>query len=261
MRSTSPCPLGLPHRSAEFSTIDPVLGRTDHVIVNFPPSADIERIGRETGWAGRQVVAAALVLVQHPLTGLDVGAMDGWLVRYLQRLGIAAIGVDLSPTSRDVLKADARRLPFLTGSVSVVAPLDVIEHLPRGEEYRAISEAKRVMQIGGTLVISTPADWRIGTLTDVAWWLRGHRHYSAVQLRTMVETCGLDVVALETRGGWSEVLGLPILYLFSRLGRRVPFSEITKKWGWREYSRPGRYTHFLVARPRDDSGSTQLPYP
>lgn len=56
----------------------------------------------------------------------------------------------------------------------------------------------------------------------------------------------LDVVLTETRGGWADVVGLPLLYAATRLRMPVPSARRLARWATAEYSRPGRYTHFVV---------------
>jgi 2-polyprenyl-3-methyl-5-hydroxy-6-metoxy-1,4-benzoquinol methylase len=199
------------------------------------------------GWGGRQAVAAALLHSLQPRRVLDVGAKDGWLVRELKASGISAIGVDIQPGSPPIIAADARRLPFTDGSMDVVALLDVIEHLPRGSETRALRECARVLRSEGILILSTPSAWTIGTYTDPAWWLRGHRHYTAEALHRLVRDAGLTIVDLQTRGGWSEVVGLPPLYLFSRLRLPLPAGRAHRRWSLRDYAESSLYTHFVVA--------------
>jgi SAM-dependent methyltransferase len=230
------------------ASCDPTIPASGTVSVpRFPTLAQIRNLGLTNDWGGRQAVAGALLLSLQPRRVLDVGAKDGWLVRQLKAYGISAVGVDIHPGSPPVIAADARRLPFRDGSMDVVALLDVIEHLPRGSETQALRECARVLRSEGILVLSTPSAWTIGTCTDPAWWLRGHRHYTAEALRKLVRDAGLSIVDLQTRGGWSEVVGLPPLYLVSRLHLPMPAGRAHRRWSWRDYSKSELYTHFVVA--------------
>ena len=86
------------------------------------------------------------------------------------------------------------------------------------------------------------------TLLDPARWLIGHRHYPRGQVLDLVRAAGLDPVLAQTRGRWSDVVGLPLLYATTRLGLPMPAKSWFHRWANREYGQAGRYTHFVVAR-------------
>jgi SAM-dependent methyltransferase len=184
-----------------------------------------------------------------------VGCKSGWLLAYLSRESGAStlVGVDRDAThlpglSGRVVVGDARRLPVATERFDAVTMFDVIEHLPAGSEPEAVAEAARVLCPGGLLFVSTPADWLPGTLLDPARWLIGHRHYPRGRILDLVRAAGLDPILAETRGRWSDVLGLPLLYASTRLGLPMPARSWFRRRANREYARAGRYTHFVVAR-------------
>lgn len=58
--------------------------------------------------------------------------------------------------SPDVI-GDAQCLPIASSSVDIVFSTQVIEHLPRPQDF--ISEARRVLRSGGTLILSGPFFW------------------------------------------------------------------------------------------------------
>jgi SAM-dependent methyltransferase len=220
--------------------------------LNFPSLDEIRSFGSDRAWTGRPVVLALLVDRLEPERLLDVGCKGGWLIEHSQ--APFKLGVDIDDAPGLGARADACKLPFRSASFDVVTLLDVIEHLPRGMEGVAFSEASRVLEPNGHLVVSTPADWRIGTLTDPLWMLYGHRHYKMSRLLTWVEQAGLDPVLVGTRGDWADVIGLPIEYACQRLRVPMPFGRALFRWGWSAYARPGRYTHFVVSRKRDQWG-------
>jgi SAM-dependent methyltransferase len=78
-----------------------------------------------------------------PVVPLDY-SRDG--LRYARQLGV-----------RDPVQGDIRGLPFLTGTFDLVLSIDVIAHLPRGQEVAAASELVRVTKPGGLLVVRTSA--------------------------------------------------------------------------------------------------------
>ncbi|MCX6630131.1 MAG: class I SAM-dependent methyltransferase [Candidatus Solibacter sp.] len=87
-----------------------------------------QRLQRERGW---------------PVVALDFSG-DG--LRYARELGV-----------RNPVQGDIRSLPFGDGVFDLVMSLDVIVHLPRGEEHLAAREMARVARRGGLVVVRTSA--------------------------------------------------------------------------------------------------------
>jgi SAM-dependent methyltransferase len=209
----------------------------------------ITALGTTFGLNGRQALAASLAIDAAPEGLLDIGCKQGWLFDAVEAR--RRVGVDLNTRALQYVRpfavaADALRLPFLSETFDVVTMFDVIEHLPMGSEGQALSEAKRTLVPNGRLILSTPAEWKPGRWSDPQWWVFGHRHYQASALRNLVAGTGLVVERLETVGGWADVVGLPFAFVAARLGWRMPKAWL--RWTWRDYSRPGRYTHFVLAR-------------
>jgi SAM-dependent methyltransferase len=225
--------------------------------LTFPSLSEIRSFGSDRTWTGRPVVLALLVDRLGPERLLDVGCKGGWLLEHSH--APFKLGVDTDDALGVGARADACMLPFRSASFDVVTLLDVIEHLPSGMEGVAFSEASRVLEPNGYLVVSTPADWRIGTVTDPLWMLYGHRHYKMSRLLTWVEQAGLDPVLVGTRGDWADVVGLPIEYACQRLHLPMPFGRALFRWGWNDYSKPGRYTHFVVSRKRTPGEREERP--
>jgi 2-polyprenyl-6-hydroxyphenyl methylase/3-demethylubiquinone-9 3-methyltransferase len=102
-------------------------------------------------------------------TLLDVACGGGLLGPHIAGLGYRHVGVDLSPTATrvaaehgvTVVLGDALRLPFGDGVFDVVVAGEVLEHV--ADHQQAVSEACRVLRVGGTLVIDTIA---------ATWWGR-----------------------------------------------------------------------------------------
>jgi SAM-dependent methyltransferase len=226
--------------------------------VALPSEGELLKGAPESGeLEGRTLLAAVLVASTRPAAVLDVGCKSGWLLDYLARETAAPtlVGVDRDeariarPGGRPrTVVGDARRLPVAVGRFDAVTMFDVVEHLPTGTEPEAVAEAARALRPGGLLFLSTPADWLPGMLLDPARWLTGHRHYPRSRVLGMVRAAGLDPVLAGTRGGWSDVLGLPLFYASARLRLPMPARSWFRRRANRAYGRPGRYTHFLVAR-------------
>lgn len=67
-------------------------------------------------------------------------------LRYGRRLGVERM-----------TQADVTALPFASGAFDMAISLDVIVHLPRGEEGQAVGELARVLEPGGLLVLRVAA--------------------------------------------------------------------------------------------------------
>jgi SAM-dependent methyltransferase len=78
-----------------------------------------------------------------PVYPLDLG-WEG--LRYCQEMGLDRL-----------VQADMRALPFQAGAFDLLMSLDVIVHLPRGEEDEAVREMARVLAPGGLLAVRTSA--------------------------------------------------------------------------------------------------------
>lgn len=100
------------------------------------------------------------------LRALDVGFGSGDLLERLVGVGFQEpIGIELSKSSVNFLRsrsgfciplrADARKLPFVSKAFDVILCIDVLEHLRHPEE--CLSEILRLLKEGGVVVVTTPA--------------------------------------------------------------------------------------------------------
>lgn len=96
-------------------------------------------------------------------TVLDVGCGPGHLTDHLRSLGVEATGIDLVPELLDHARAafpdgryalgSARRLPVADHSVAGVLAWYSLIHLPPDELDDALTEVRRTLAAGGTLVV------------------------------------------------------------------------------------------------------------
>lgn len=126
---------------------------------------------------------------------LDVCCGTGVQVRVYSAAGLKAVGIDISSSmiSRAVksregilpagcfLRADSARLPFPDGSFDFVSVSFGLHDKPEPLRSQTVSEMKRVVKMGGTLVF---VDYRVplarnhwSVLAGVAEFLIGGSHY------------------------------------------------------------------------------------
>ena len=100
-------------------------------------------------------------------TVLDLGCSTGYLLEQLRSeypaatlLGVDLVGAGLRKAHGRVpdahlLRADARELPLIDGSVDAVVSANLLEHVP--EDRRVLHEIARVLRPGGLAVLVVPA--------------------------------------------------------------------------------------------------------
>ena len=103
---------------------------------------------------------------RNPRRILDVGCGHGWTLAGLKDLGADLVGIDTDPevlaSARatypflEIVESPGGPLPFPDGSFDAVICSDVIEHV--GDENKAplLREIHRVLEPGGTLVLTAP---------------------------------------------------------------------------------------------------------
>lgn len=110
---------------------------------------------------------------------LDIGCGVGQVVERLNRAGFLAHGVDVAEANirraqricdRCILY-DGRRLPFGDNTFASTGALNVLEHVENPELF--VSEAVRVTQPGGKIVLSSPNFLRVLGFRDYHPRMRG----------------------------------------------------------------------------------------
>lgn len=122
---------------------------------------------------------------------LDLGCGTGKCLSDLTDRGHVVVGADFSSEAlaftrrrggRLLLRADATRLPFATGSFDVIIALDIMEHV---EDDRAMArEMQRVLRRGGLAIINVPAHPFLWSDHDLA--LHHFRRYTRRSFRKVI---------------------------------------------------------------------------
>src|SRR6267143_2018076 len=148
-------------------------------------------VGAEVPLQGR--VKECTNLIEPGSRLLDIGCSSGWLSRWVMSKGFNSyVGLDRVIVGSDRSRVDSRfvegsvfNLPFSDESFDAVCLFDVIEHLPRGTERKAMDQVRRVLCDEGKLYFSTPHASPLHTPLDPAWFL-GHRHYRRSTVRRLL---------------------------------------------------------------------------
>jgi SAM-dependent methyltransferase len=166
-------------------------------------------------------------------------------------VGIDRVIVGSGPamTGRLFVEGSVFCLPFRDSSFDAVTLFDVIEHLPRQTEERALTEAYRVLRVGGKLYFSTPHANPVHTPLDPVWCL-GHRHYRRTTIRRILQSAGFTIDRMFVAGGVIESLDHVRLLVYKHLlHRQVPSIDLVSRLIERSHGRDKRVgmTVFAVA--------------
>ena len=118
---------------------------------------------------------------------LDVGSADGPSAAWLP--GRICLDIDARGLKPGDVCASADQLPFADGTFDVVSAFDVVEHF--ADDVGLLTELRRVLRPGGTLLLSVPAYQWAWSAFDVR--AGHHRRYTVRRLRRAVRTAGLHV--------------------------------------------------------------------
>ena len=159
---------------------------------------------------------------------LDVGCGVGNNLNILRKYG-TVIGIDSSSVPLQFCKkagfnkcvqASATELPFEDGAFSMVAALNIIEHVENDEKL--IQELGRVCQRGGTVLIVTSAfPFLWGTHDEAS---HHYRRYLKGSLSRKIKGLGLDI----------ERISYINIFIFHILAIIRPFQKLFRK----SYKRP-----------------------
>lgn len=190
---------------------------------------------------------------------LDVGCADGWFCKIAVEMGakeVCAIEPDpikikvvkkVAPKAK-IKKGVAGKLEFPKNKFDVVTLFDVIEHVPNNSELDVFKEIGHVIKSKGYLLLSTPFNFWLGTITDPAWYF-GHRHYSRKKLEKLLNETGFRIKEFNTRGGPWEAVAMWVLYISKWIFyAKMPFEEWFDAKRRREFKKIGKMEIFLIAQ-------------
>lgn len=167
------------------------------------------------GAAGTQNSAA-------PLNFLDVGCGTGAMSVRLTRWG-RVVSADFSPNAlkfsrrrglKNLVGADAMKLPFADDGFDAIVTMDVLEHLP--DDCAAMREFFRVLKPGGRVFATVPAYQHLWSEHDVA--LMHFRRYQIREMRERMEAAGFRIEKLSH----TMTALYPVVALQRRLNARKP---------------------------------------
>lgn len=113
---------------------------------------------------------------------------------------LASINLDIDPSTHPGIVADTRNLPFKSEIFDSAFFFDVIEHLQKRTEIKALREIYRVLEKNGELILSTPNSNYLFTVLDPTFWIFSHRHYRKIEMRKILEKTGYKITLSFTSG-------------------------------------------------------------
>lgn len=166
---------------------------------------------------------------------LDAGCWTGPLEKGLveKKVKTNLIGIDenkdaLAVAEKNFPKFKFRRCQLMSANTAFVKEfsnqfdtiifLDVIEHLPKGGEMKALKFFHKVMKNGGNIIVSTMLSHPLN-FVDPAWFF-GHRHYRLRTLKKMFEAAGFELEEILRIGNLWWDIDLFQFYFYKHALRR-----------------------------------------
>lgn len=202
--------------------------------------------------------AYALKRTFDPRRSLDIGCAKGYLVKYLQQMGVEAHGIDISRYALEnspkevserlkLVDVECDRIPFPDEYFDLVTAFSVIEHLNSVEN--AIKQARRILSEGGFLLETTPgprskhatADPTHVNIKELKEWLSIHRKHGFITVNRMLAAkykFYLTYAAVRFFKGKSKI---PFLNKMGKLGNLIRLSGAFPFWFIHSYEYRGEY--------------------
>jgi SAM-dependent methyltransferase len=159
---------------------------------------------------------------------LDVGAGEApW--KDLLPEGVEYFGVDADLSGEfgmrrqaNITYYDGKRLPYDDGSFDHIICIEVLEHVP--DPLAFLSDLKRVLRQGGTLILTVPWSARLHHLPH------DYGRFTRFGLAALLESSSFSGVSIEERGNDIAVIANKLIVLLIRLLR--PRSLLDCIWTW-----------------------------
>jgi len=193
-------------------------------------------LARKGAFKGDVVARLLLSLVARYVSDpcLDVGAGSGRLLAELKARGWAAIGLDLCPSSDQIVCGTITSLPFYSECFRTVFCCDVLEHLADQQLEPAVREIERVLMPGGHLIITTPfeEDLRMNMVRCPKCGHQFHRYghlqsFSIPRVASLLKAYGLEPVWVKVYA-LGAMAKLPLGSYFNWFFKRLAFESIGK---------------------------------
>ena len=168
----------------------------------------------------------------------------------------ANVNIDLNTQCYPDIVSDAIHLPFKSGIFEQVFFTDVIEHLNKKYESKALKEINRVLFQLGELILTTPNNNPLFTFLDPYRYLIGHRHYKKKEISDLLEANGFKILNMFTSGGlwlcitllYDFFIVFPLRKILNRLFFIIPYFMFKRVNDEYKIAQEEGYTIFVKAR-------------
>lgn len=183
---------------------------------------------------------------------LDIGCWTGPMEQLLEPEKCEVTGIDIEEEPLKVVRKRfphfkfykrsiiEQKPPFNKNSFDIVLFFMVLEHIPKGTESRALCNINKVLGRGGSLFLTTMDSNFVSNITDPAYFLAAHRHYSKKHLEYLLKENGFKLAEVRYNGGFYTIFYTWLLYFFKHILRtREPRGKLVDALMERDYRNKG----------------------
>lgn len=164
------------------------------------------RRGSQIALLGRLRIIKEMTSGERSKISLNIGCKEN-------RFG--DVNLDVNSNIGPDIVADVLYLPFKNNIFDLVYFTDVIEHLPKNNEFKALKEVFRVQNQNSTLILTTPNHVSLYTYLDPARYVVKHRHYRKRVIRKIILNVGFQIEKIFTAGGFWELINILWYYFIT----------------------------------------------